>query len=398
MGRQLVKNDHGTILYVGNFELPDKGAAAHRVMTNGKLFGALGYRTVYLGVVRDTEPFEGIRAADCGMDGIEGMEIYEEAYPVGSAAWVRHLFHTDNIRAVLERYDDIKIILLYNVPYVTLCRVRKLVRGSGIRVCYDCTEWNAYTAGNFVKRLYKKLDTRQIQYLIGRKTDGLIVISKRMENRYRGHKNLLRLPPLVDTGAPIWNQELIPTDAFEFCFAGTIDNKEKLETVISAFAALEEDNTLLRIIGIRQDDFLMSHPECGEDIRRAGERIIFMGRLSHEETVRHVLSCGAYVFVREPSLRNEAGFPTKFAEAHTCGVPVITTDVSDVGTYFHKAGEAQNGILLHECSRNEILSAMKTVSASGRNGERKPLSMDFDYRSYMNDTKDWLKRICDEEK
>ena len=43
----------GTIIYMGNFALPDKNAAAHRVMINGKIFKDLGYRVAYLGVTRD---------------------------------------------------------------------------------------------------------------------------------------------------------------------------------------------------------------------------------------------------------------------------------------------------------------------------------------------------------
>ena len=31
----------GTVLYVGNFELPDRNAAANRVISNGKILPAL---------------------------------------------------------------------------------------------------------------------------------------------------------------------------------------------------------------------------------------------------------------------------------------------------------------------------------------------------------------------
>ena len=43
----------GVILYVGNFELPDHGASANRVVSNAKLFNQLGYQTALLGVTRD---------------------------------------------------------------------------------------------------------------------------------------------------------------------------------------------------------------------------------------------------------------------------------------------------------------------------------------------------------
>ena len=53
----------GTIIYFGIFELPDKNAAAHCVINNGKIFTALGYRTVFLGTVKGKN-FSGIRQSD----------------------------------------------------------------------------------------------------------------------------------------------------------------------------------------------------------------------------------------------------------------------------------------------------------------------------------------------
>lgn len=44
----------GTILYAGNFMLPDKGASANRVVSNAKLFNRSGYQTVLLGVTKDS--------------------------------------------------------------------------------------------------------------------------------------------------------------------------------------------------------------------------------------------------------------------------------------------------------------------------------------------------------
>ena len=38
------------ILYIGGFNLPDKDAAAQRVMANGLLFNKLGYKVYYIDV------------------------------------------------------------------------------------------------------------------------------------------------------------------------------------------------------------------------------------------------------------------------------------------------------------------------------------------------------------
>ena len=91
----------GTIIYMGIFELPDKNAAAHRVVNNGKVFTALGYRTAFLGTVKN-ESFSGIRQSDYNEN------IFEEAYPKGTKNWIHHLFDTKNIEAVAEKYPDMK--------------------------------------------------------------------------------------------------------------------------------------------------------------------------------------------------------------------------------------------------------------------------------------------------
>ncbi|NUT90382.1 hypothetical protein HNO91_28520, partial [Pseudomonas corrugata] len=42
--------DKGTIIYLGGFELPDKNAAAHRVVANAKIFCELGYKVCFIGI------------------------------------------------------------------------------------------------------------------------------------------------------------------------------------------------------------------------------------------------------------------------------------------------------------------------------------------------------------
>ena len=39
-----------SILYLGGFELPDKNAAAQRVMANAKLLGEMGFDVSFIGI------------------------------------------------------------------------------------------------------------------------------------------------------------------------------------------------------------------------------------------------------------------------------------------------------------------------------------------------------------
>ena len=363
----------GTIVYMGNFELPDKNAAAHRVMNNGKIFKDLGYRVVYLGAVRE-EHFSGVRQSDYSED------IYEEAYPLGIKQWVSHLFDTTNIKSVVDKYDDVCMVIAYNTPYVTYKNVKKAFSKKGIKVAYDCTEWNSFAEGSLPKRIYKKLDEKQIRNKLSKKCDDIIVISKLMESKYKG-KNLLRLPPLVDIEDAIWHQEKKTHDGvFEFCFAGTTNNKEKIDVIVSAFSKIKVDNVRLRIIGTKKEEYLLAFPEHKDILN---ESIVFMGRLSHEDTVRYVLSCDCYIFIREATRRNEAGFPTKFAESYTCGVPIISTDVSDI-----KAYADDRVMLLQGVDENAVIDAIKKASAEFERNDC--LRDSFDYRNYLEESRDWL--------
>lgn len=368
----------GTIIYVGNFELPDKNAAANRVMNNGKIFRALGYRVVYLGTVRG-ESFNGVRKS--GYDD----NIFEEAYPTTTKLWVKHIFDITNVENVASHFNDIRLIITYNMPYATFKAIKRAFQNTAIKIAYDCTEWNNFAEGPLPKRLYKRLDEFEIRYFLGKKNDNLIVISKLMEDKYKGC-NLIKLPPVIDIVEPIWHQKHIEhLETFEFCFAGTITNKERLDRIVEVFCKIDNPTIRLRIIGITKDEYKSAYPEQ-ENMIDADRRVLFMGKLPHEETIRHTLSCDCYIFIRETSRKNMAGFPTKFVEAFTCGVPIISTDVSDI-----KEFADERVFLLDSTSEQKVLDAMKKVSESF-NGDYS-LNKNFDYRNYLSESENWLEDV-----
>ena len=368
-----------TIIYYGGFTLPDKSASANRVVSNGKIFEKLGYKTVFIGASEGC--FDGLRP-------VEGCEnMFEHAHPKSTKQWLRHMLSVEHIESVIEKYDDVCRIILYNVPMFTLLKAKKVFSKRYIEVCYDCTEWTKDTDGSLPKRLFKAFDEILISNFAHKIADGMIAISSMMEKKYKSSKNLLILPPLVDINDGIWHQQPENHDGiFEFCFAGIPDGKkESLDKVVEAFCNINKKHTHLRIIGITENDFNKIYPDCfiPKNVRN---KITFMGRLSHEETIKYVLGCDCYIFIRRSDKRNNAGFPTKFAESFTCGVPIITTDVSDVGEYIRKSGK---GSLLKYMTTENISDAMlfqienKTCN--------KALNAAFHYETFIRQTENWLK-------
>jgi len=370
-----------TIIYYGGFTLPDKSAAANRVVSNGKIFEKLGYKTIFIGAAPSDESFDGLRK----VDGYENM--YEHAHPKSTKQWLKHMLSVEHIESVIGNSENVCKIILYNVPMFTLIKAKKVFSKRNIEVCYDCTEWTKDTDGSFPKRLFKAFDEILISNFAHKVADGVIAISSMMEKKYKKAKKLVVIPPLVDINDEIWHQKPENHEGiFEFCFAGIPDGKkESLDKVVEAFCNINKKNTHLRIIGITENDFNNIYPDCfiPKNVRN---KITFMGRLSHSETIRYVLGCDCYIFIRRSDKRNNAGFPTKFAESFTCGVPIITTDVSDVGKYIIKNNR---GSLLKDMTSENISEAM-LYQIENKIQSKSP-DKTFHYESYIKQTENWLK-------
>ena len=173
---------NGTIIYWGNFELPDKNASANRVVSNGKIFTKLGYRVVFLGSRAASNYFGGVQKTAFDEN------MFEECYPASTKLWLKYVFDISTIQSLIDRFSDVKLVIAYNIPYSKFSNLKKYLCRKGIPAAYDCTEWNDLTDGNILKRVYKKLDLFQIKHYLDKKADGLIVISKRMEQYYKNNR------------------------------------------------------------------------------------------------------------------------------------------------------------------------------------------------------------------
>ncbi len=353
----------GTFLYVGNFELPDKGASANRVMSNRLLFAELGYRTAFLGITRG-ESFAGVRQSSFDAD------IWERSYPKSTRQWLQHSYSVQDLITTAEKYPNLKAVILYNCPYGLTRNAYKYFSKKGVKVLYDCTEWNPDTEGNPLKKLYKKYDAKCIQYKLEKYVDGLIPVSTTMFKQYTKKPKLL-LPPLVDTEAPLWQQSGCREDGvYEFCYAGEPGKKDDLCKLIEAYQNVAAENVRLKIIGLSQAEFTADHPEYAEKL----SGVIFTGRLSHEEVIQSLLLTDCFIFIRESNPRTNAGFPTKFVEAYTSGAQVIATDISDLRAY-----KEDNICLLEFTDIPAISTAMNAALNKSRYEQTRKL---FDFRQY----------------
>ncbi len=370
----------GTIIYYGGFSLPDKNASANRAVSNGKIFDKLGFNTIFLGA-----DYEG------KWDNVHKINdnMFEECHPRTAKQWLDSMVSFKNLKLLANEYKDLKMIILYNVPFVTLLLAKKYFEKQGIEVVYDCTEWTQFTEGSVVKKIFKYVDEFFIRKFAHKVASRVIVISKMMASAYSKNKKILRLPPLVDINDEIWNQQVNREKDFTFCFAGFPGgDKENLDKIVKAFMGMSESNIRLNIVGLTAEDFVSMYPEFSTT--SFGESSIdFKGVCTHKEAVKYTLNSDCYIFIRPNTRRSNAGFPTKFAESYTCGVPIITTNISDIKDYQKKASRV---FLLDSTTTEEIANVMSEVVGKYKQNRNYKSDNSFDYNSYIECTREWLSR------
>ncbi len=381
--------DKGTILYVGGFELPDKNAAAHRVINNAKIFKELGYKVVLLGVDRNIE--ESIISYNNGE--VYGFSSWAVKYPKSVSQWIKYLINIDAAKAVFKEYNDIKLIIAYNYQAAALFRLLKFCRKQKIKIAADCTEWYSIKEVKGYKKIIKGLDTFFRMRVLHKKLNGLILISKYLANYYSGMNCIVKIPPLIDSAEDKWKvYEHNSEQSINLAYAGMPGKtKDNIGIIVESLYELQTyNNYIFRIIGMTKKEYLKQYPNHKIQLEKLKERIIFTGRLPHEDTLKIIHSSDFQIFVREESRLTKAGFPTKFVESVSLGVPVISTANSDIGEYIY---DCKNGFIVKD-NLKDVLEKVLCLTNSDIISIRDAIKKDiFDYRNYASKIQNWLKCI-----
>lgn len=330
------------ILYIGGFELPDGNAAAQRVLSIAKSLKD-EYAISFLGITH----------GDNYSGSVDGFEYINLPYPATKKEWLAHLQGDKELKYIKEHKPD--IVVCYNFPAWGLYRVQKYCRRNNIKIVGDITEW--YQPHN----LLKQIDTEWRMKRLNFQMDGLIVISRYLEDYYEGRK-MVRIPPTVDLRDKKWsidNPEKKFAECINLMYAGSPGrgDKDRLENLVRTIGGYE--HLKLDVVGVTEDWFCEEFPEVF-----IPKNVMFHGRLPHEKVISMLCESDFSVFFRQPSRANNAGFPTKFAEAQTAGIPVISSKFSDLEDY---VVEGENGFLANGIEKEDIDAVLARVASLDRN-------------------------------
>jgi glycosyltransferase involved in cell wall biosynthesis len=390
--------DKGTIIYIGGFELPDKNAAAQRVITNGKLLHSLGYSLFYLGVDHTLNSDNYIE--DTSLKNWD-YKSWKVKYPKTIIEWINYLSDITIIKELIEKVlpENPEIIIAYNYPSYALAKLLKYCKLNKIILISDCTEWYE-ASGNILFRIIKNMDTILRMRWVHKKLNGIIAISRFLFDYYNNSvDNVLYLPPLVDLADEKWQcDKEVQSETRKLIYAGSPGSggKDRLDKIINALSKLKDlnvNNFHLQVIGITEEQYLSDFnindlPENFRDI------VTFSGRISHGETIKAISNSDYFIFIRDNNRVTIAGFPTKFVESISCGVPVLTNDNSNIRDYLC---EGKNGYILDTSSETSLVNSLAVaLSQSGEKVADMKVNciseQPFEYSKY----KDQFQRFIDD--
>lgn len=378
----------GSFLYIGPFQLPDRNAAAQRVLGIAKALRQLEYEVVFLDFDKDCNAFSGIPHDVCG------FQTYSQPYPSSLKQWLKHALCPMYVQDVLKKHTEWKGVIAYNYPAVALRRLTFLCHSLKIKVLADCTEWYTPVFSN-LHRMAVTFDSCLRMRWAQKKVDGIIAISAFLANYYQPYTKVITLPPLVDIEDEKWKivESQKANDRISLYYVGSPGlgyGKDRIDVIIDALDKCHSSNQLVfHVVGITEEQFLQAFPNFQESVHKLSNQnsLIFHGRLTHQEAIALLKKADYSIFLREKNRMTLAGFPTKFAESITCGVPVITNDTSDLKRYL---SDDKGGILV-ELDIKQISNTFSSLSK--KHHDHYVDKETFDYKRYTKQIRNFVEQV-----
>lgn len=371
------------ILYIGGFEMPDKNAAAIRVMNNALLFKECNFETYMLGVHKEKQ-------IDKKTGVFKGVFYETIMYPKTFAQW----FHYLTVFSSFDIVDRIKpdIIILYDFPGLAILRWRYYCKKKRIKVIGDVTEWYMPT-GNVIVKSLRGLDTGIRMRYAYHKLDGMLTISRFLYNYYCESKRML-LPPLMDKEAKR-SSNYIYQDKLTLVYAGSGGkNKDRLDYIVEAINLLDNPKLSFKIIGIDKEKYNQMYDKPFVDKWGC---IVFLGKLDHENTIKEIINSHFQIFVRPVNRVTTAGFPSKLVESFGLGVPVITNNTSNIAEYVING---VNSFLVNSIIPEDIKTLLERILQMSWEElmdiqKRCKNDTSFEFQSYVDEMRVFINNIID---
>jgi glycosyltransferase involved in cell wall biosynthesis len=254
--------------------------------------------------------------------------------------WViRYLFR---VLSIVRNIEGEKVFYLYPQPEISL-DIASLVFAKilfRLKIYADINELRTATLSNdrtlaFGRRIYAVLKFQCLERF-SFFYDGLVVISTRLEERFsRYNNNIIRVPVLcgdVDASDSV-AAEFSPGDPFKLCFAGEIRfDKEGFGDLYRAVSEIRRryEKLELHLYGpVLEDQRQRILHDVPEELGVL-DCLHYHGVMDQTALASEIKAYHLMLLVRPKTRQAQFGFSTKLGEYLVSGVPVLTTDSSDI--------------------------------------------------------------------
>tara|TARA_B100001094_G_C18076443_1_gene742863 strand:+ start:1 stop:705 length:705 start_codon:yes stop_codon:yes gene_type:complete len=192
----------------------------------------------------------------------------------------------------------------------------------------------------------------------------LICISQFLFKEYMTNLNTVYIPHVMETNQNYYieNKALTKLNKKTFVYAGSPGIRHKKDGLPYAIQSFLELSKLgydfnLKIIGVTSNEYCKA-ANVSKKIFETNTKIKFYGMLPHSDVINHLQQADFAIFFRDVNRNTMAGFPTKFAESLSNGIPVITNPTSDIESFI---SNGKNGFLINNLNSNEIILNLKNI-------------------------------------
>lgn len=387
------------IIYIGNFFFPDYNAAGVRVLNNGYLFRELGYEVVFIGLERKNDISNNLKNSRFNYD---GFDCYCFPYPNTMSSW---FFIKDKLNQTKSLITSINPSLV--ITYGSVCNsifallLNRWCLSNKIKIIHDCVDWLAGGSGGLLFRILKYIDTDIQKRYVNSNGDGLIVVSRFLQDYYE-NKNCktLLLPPLqksIKFNKLIKNNDSIIKiiyAGYPFPTARKIISKkgikDRLDLALEVLFLSKRNDFVFNIFGITQQEYLEVIPNHKYLLEKNKNKFIFHGKVKKDIIENELNASDFFLLLRDDNRMTNAGFPSKVVESLACNLPVVTNNTSDLSKYIV---DNINGFILKEKKIEALSIELDNVLGKIRNIDKTSMDNPFDIKYYKSNAKKFLEEI-----
>lgn len=339
------------VFFIAHIELPDINALAHRVLANCMALREAGYKPVLIGYCKDPDTSKNIKETHFK---VHGFDCYNVPYPISNLDWFKDTVTFRKMIKLISEYfnEGVHSIVCNDIGVTNFFGLMCFANKNNIKMVSDTEDWFDKFEGNIIRRTYKKFDQEVYVKILKPKIKNVITITNFLYNYYTDNYNCncIVVPSLS------YSEDKRFKNLPEYSYDGTLRyvysgnpgykaSKDRIDWCVKAFYEYAPSHAKFDIFGISLKDFIEQFPElerCALD-----EKITFHGFCDNTTCLNVISKADFSVFARlrfQPTL---AGFPTKFSECLTMGVPSVTTPTSDLKDYIING---ENGFISDEAT------------------------------------------------